>query len=137
MPAIGGLRCSSPAKYTWPLCRSTKGTWLLQAGAARAKIDVPGHDTSRYAWSAEASRQPAAFGVPPSLRLDVRRLDDRPPFLDFGLVISKQRLGGQLLARENILRDIGEALTHDRIGERIHDGLVELGDGVFRRALGD
>src|ERR1700719_3714722 len=72
-----------------------------------------------------------------SLRPDIRRLDDRPPFLDFGLVIGQQSLGGQLFAREDLLRDVGEAFADGGIGKCIHDGLVELGDDVFRRVFGD
>src|SRR5882672_9300314 len=84
-----------------------------------------------------AGTSPAMTPCPSSLRLDSRRLDDRPPFLDFRLVKGEQRFGGELLARENVLRDIGEALADDRVGERIHHGLVELGGDVFRRALGN
>src|SRR5262249_54866831 len=40
-------------------------------------------------------------------RLDARRLDDRPPFLDFSLLIGAKRLRRLLLAREDILRELG------------------------------
>src|SRR5258708_35150804 len=103
-------------------------------------------------WLLSAFREALTRGPPPSsrpsplfggrrsralLRLDIRRLDDRPPFLDFGLVKGEQRFGGELVAGENVLGDIGEALADDRVGERIHDGLVELGGDVFRRGPGD
>src|SRR5688572_21339041 len=47
-------------------------------------------------------------GVGGLLSLDVRRLEDRPPLVDLGLVVGAQRFGGLLLARENLLRKIGE-----------------------------
>src|SRR4051794_3936837 len=69
------------------------------------------------------------------LRLDVRCLDDRPPFLDLGLLVSAERLRGLLLARRNLQTDVGKPLAHRRIGERIHHGGIELRDGILRRAL--
>ena len=42
------------------------------------------------------------------LTLDICRLDDRPPFLDLGLVKRAERLRDLLIARENLLADIGE-----------------------------
>ena len=40
---------------------------------------------------------------PDSLRLDVGRLDDRPPLLDLGLMIGAEGFRRLLLARENLL----------------------------------
>src|SRR5215467_2638315 len=71
-----------------------------------------------------------------SFRLDVRRLDDRPPFFDLGVVKGGEPLRGLLLARSNIEAEISKAPAHGRIGESLHHGAVELADDVFRRALG-
>jgi len=71
-----------------------------------------------------------------SLRLDAGRLDDRPPFLDLGLLQRGERFRRLLLVREYLLREIGEPRTHSRIGERIDDSNVELGDYVLRGPLG-
>src|SRR5262249_40919663 len=43
-----------------------------------------------------------------SFRLDVCFLDDGPPFLDLGLLISRECLRGLLLARKDLLPNIGE-----------------------------
>src|SRR5262249_51765359 len=67
---------------------------------------------------------------------DVRRLDDRPPFFDLGVVKCGEPLRGLLLARSNIEAEISKAPAHGRIGEGLHHGAVELADNVFRRALG-
>src|SRR5258708_5127539 len=64
--------------------------------------------------------------VPPislknSVRRDVGRLDDRPPFLDLGLLVGAERFGGLLVAWRNLLAQIGELLPHFRIRQRLHD----------------
>jgi hypothetical protein len=41
-----------------------------------------------------------------SFRLDVRRLDDRPPLFDFGFVVGSQRLRRLLFTRRNLLTQI-------------------------------
>jgi hypothetical protein len=41
----------------------------------------------------------AAFRDQESLRLDVRRLDDRPPLIDLGLLLRGERLSPQLFRR--------------------------------------
>jgi hypothetical protein len=44
--------------------------------------------------------------------LDARRLDDRPPLLNLGLLESAQRLGSLLFAWRNTLSEIRESLAH-------------------------
>src|SRR6266849_1769261 len=66
---------------------------------------------------------------------DARRLDDRPPLLDVGFLQRTEGFGCLLLARRNLILYIGEPLTHRRVCEGIHDGSIELGDDVLRRAL--
>src|SRR5438045_996824 len=50
-----------------------------------------------------------------SFRLDVRRLDDRPPLLDLGLLLGGERLWRLLLARPDSLAQVGEPLAYQRI----------------------
>jgi hypothetical protein len=46
------------------------------------------------------------------LALDVRGLDDRPPFFEFRFLERGQGFGRLLLARKNLLSDIGKALAY-------------------------
>jgi hypothetical protein len=46
-----------------------------------------------------------------SFYFDAGRLEDWPPFLDFGLLKGTEHLGRLLVARENFLADIGEPST--------------------------
>src|SRR5215469_14620315 len=69
-------------------------------------------------------------------RLDIRRLDDRPPFLDLGLLIGTKRLRRLPLALRNFKALLGEALTYSRIAQRAHGRGIELADDVLRRAPG-
>src|SRR5262249_17165691 len=57
-------------------------------------------------WPPSLQRRDALF------RLDVRRLDDRPPFLDLGLLIGTKRLRRLPLALRNFKALLGEALTY-------------------------
>src|ERR1700730_4790367 len=50
-----------------------------------------------------------------SLCPDVRCLDDRPPFLDFGLLKSAKRFGRLLVAPQNFLTEVGKLLAHCRV----------------------
>ena len=71
-----------------------------------------------------------------SLRLDVGRLDDRPPLLDLGFLQRAEGLGRLPVAREDFLPERHQALTHSRVGEGDDGGGVELGNHVFGRPLG-
>src|ERR1700722_10567241 len=63
-------------------------------------------------------------------------LDDWPPLLDLGPLKGAERLRRLLVAGVNLLPEIGEPLTHRRIGQRGHDRTIELADDVLRRSLG-
>src|SRR2546423_2133076 len=65
-----------------------------------------------------------------SLRLDVGRLDDRPPFLDLRLLLGGERLWGLLLARPCALADISEASAHAWVVQSFDQGSIEPGDDV-------
>jgi hypothetical protein len=71
------------------------------------------------------------------IRLDVGRLDDRPPFLDLGLVTGAKRFRRLLFARRDFLAHVGESLANGGIGKGIDDGGIELGDNVLGRPLGN
>src|SRR6185436_14459771 len=73
--------------------------------------------------------------TPSSLRLDARRLDDRMPLGDLGLVPGAERLRRLLLARRDFEAEIVEPLLHGRIGHGLDHGGVEPGDDVPGRAL--
>src|SRR3954471_21810876 len=70
-----------------------------------------------------------------SFGLDVGALDDRPPFLDLGLVEGGEPVGALLLRRRDLLPQIGEPLAHGRISQRILGGGAELGDRLRGRAF--
>src|SRR5215471_18211516 len=71
-----------------------------------------------------------------SLRLDVRCLDDRPPLLDFGLLLRGKRLRRLFLARPDFLTHVDEPLSYRRIGQGLYDRRVELADDIPGRVLG-
>src|SRR5258706_13668892 len=88
-------------------------------------------------------RSPAAANRPypsssnrSSFRLDAGGLDDRPPFLDLGLVVRGQALRRLLLPRRDIEAQLGESRAHGGIRERLHHRRIELRDDVLRRAFG-
>src|SRR5262249_59593263 len=66
--------------------------------------------------------------------LDVRRLEDRPPFLDLGLLLGGERFGRLLLARWNILALIGESLPHGCVGQSPLHRRIESCDGLLGRS---
>src|SRR6516162_205230 len=53
---------------------------------------------------------------PDLFSLDVRSFEDRPPLLDLGAVVGRERLRILILARRNFLAEIGEPLAHAGIG---------------------
>src|SRR5262249_13070412 len=69
------------------------------------------------------------------LRFDARSLDDRPPFLDFGLLLRGERLRRLFFARPDFLTHVGEPLAHRWIRQGVHECGMELGDNTLGRAL--
>src|SRR5262249_23101073 len=67
--------------------------------------------------------------------LDVRRLEDRPPFLDLGFLLGGERFGRLLLARWNVLALIGESLPHGCVGQSSLHSQIESCDGLRGRSL--
>src|ERR1043165_5191065 len=70
-----------------------------------------------------------------SLRRDAGLLDDRPPFLDLGLVEGSESLRSLLFALRNLVTKAGQSLTDPRISQGSPDCSVELGNDVLRRPL--
>src|SRR5262249_44065822 len=68
--------------------------------------------------------------------LDVRGLEDRPPLLDLGLVVGRERLRILILARRNVLAEIAEPLAHASIGQGVDNGAIEFGMMSFGVPLG-
>src|SRR5262249_30337664 len=74
--------------------------------------------------------------VADSFSLDVRRLDNRPPLLDLGLVESAQCLWRLLLTRWNLHAEIGDPLAHRHVCHCSNCGTIELHHDFSRRVLG-
>src|SRR5262245_60869624 len=100
---------------------------LLATSSPHERSDMrdrrPGRSTNvpHVAALMRAALASAICGMPPRgpglLALDVRRLENRPPFLDLRLLVGIERLWVLLLARWNILAEIGEPLAHVGIGQ--------------------
>src|SRR5262249_32825228 len=71
-----------------------------------------------------------------SFALDARRLDDRPPLLDFGLPQCGKRLRHLLFTRGNFDSEVNKSLMDAWIRQRTPDGTVQLMDYVLRRPFG-
>ena len=70
-----------------------------------------------------------------SFCLDPSRLDDRPPFVDLGLLQRAKRLGRLLVARRQLLTELGQPALHHPIGKSLADRAIEHGDDICRRAF--
>src|SRR5580693_8312550 len=70
-----------------------------------------------------------------SLRLDARLLDDRPPFVDFGLLKSGKRFGCLLFRRKGLLAQISEGSLYCRISQGFDDCGIEPRYKLLRSAL--
>src|SRR5712671_6710189 len=70
-----------------------------------------------------------------SFSFDVGRLDDRPPLFDFGLLKFPQGLGRLPVTRENLLPYVSQPSPHRRVGQGVHDCLIEFGGDSPRRTL--
>src|SRR6516162_10071577 len=76
-----------------------------------------------YTTTAKLSASPNA---PRSFRLDARRLDDGPPLLDLGLLVSCKRLRRLLLPRWKLKAHLDQPLSYLRITQGVPDRDVEL-----------
>ena len=71
-----------------------------------------------------------------TLRLEVRRLDDRLPLLDFGLLKRAQRLGHLLVVWENLVAEVSiTRKTNSRTANRYRvEGNLQLHANVSPRS---
>src|SRR5215813_1148002 len=88
-------------------------------------------------WSNRSQAVPRRSEVAFSLGLDVRGLDDRPPFLDLGLVMSEQCFRRLSVTRGNVLAEVGEALLHEGVGQAFDHRSIEPDNAVLRCVFGD
>src|SRR5262249_11925862 len=94
---------------------------------------------AQFAYSSRTSREVREVPLPDfvsiSLYLDVGGLDDRPPLIDLGFMKGAKSLRRLLIQRCNFLPQIGEPLTHCRVGQTFSHGSVEPHDDVLRGAF--
>src|SRR5438270_71712 len=74
--------------------------------------------------------------LPASFALDVGGLEDRPPFLNFGLVECAERLRRLLVRWENFLTQVSEPRAHRWVGKGLNGHGIELGNNVLGGARG-
>src|SRR5215831_1025594 len=69
-----------------------------------------------------------------SLGLDARRLDNRPPLLDFGLLKSGKRLRRLLVAGKNLHPEVAKARAYRRVRQSTHHSRIKFRYDILRRA---
>jgi len=69
-----------------------------------------------------------------SFTLDVRRLDDWPPFLAVGPLKRRECLRRLLVARENVLSKLRQPRAHGSVGQGLDGCGVESAEDWLRRA---
>src|SRR6516165_1543398 len=90
----------------------------------------PGAREVSWPPSLQCGRRDASF------RLDVRRLDDRPPLLQLGPLKSAEGFRSLLVARRNLLTKVSTLLPRCRMGQGTHDSGIELDDDILGCAFG-
>src|SRR5262245_15650267 len=94
-----------------------------------------GRQSGHAGWSRACQEQSLMRSLDPSLRFDASRLDDRPPFLDLGLVESSQSLWRMLVVWHNLVAQLCKPPARHGVGQSRDDRRVELADHFPRRAL--
>src|SRR5215510_8919782 len=64
------------------------------------------------------------------LPLYVGGFDDRPPFFNVSLLQCAKRFGRLLLARGNLVSEVGKLLSNACVAQGTHDRIVEFRDDV-------
>jgi membrane-associated phospholipid phosphatase len=106
-PFHGGAGFASfPSGHAAAICAVMSVLWIYYRRWAR--VDCPLCSIFRFEESPEWSG--------PLLRLDVCRLDDRPPFLDFAVLEFSKRLRALLLWGKDVLGERRELRADFRIG---------------------
>ena len=140
---------TSPARSTvdenylsgWRLSiiRATGNSWPMPDSSSRRKIVCCRSMEARKRKEGRGKRKVSAGLIARRrrlpLRLDAGGLDNRPPFIGFGLVIGRERFRRLPLARHDLLADIAEPLAHGGIGQRFDRRGIELGNDLGRRSF--
>ena len=71
----------------------------------------------------------ATFNLFGSLRLNPELLDERPKFLDTGLLQRAQCFRALLVVWNNLLPEIGQSRSRSGVSQSIDDGSIELTSG--------
>src|SRR5262245_43828559 len=71
-----------------------------------------------------------------SLRLEVHRLDNRPPLFNFALLEGSESCRGLLSECGNLLAQVGQPLLHSFVGQCITNRRIALGGDIMRRTSG-
>ncbi len=109
---ILGRTRSETAAHGFLLIRSAHAPTLLLRARPRLLPNAQqlGGEVSSCLFPEMPSNEPDLFA------LDVRGFEDRPPLLDLSLVVGRECLRILILARRNLLAEIGEPLAHAGIG---------------------
>src|SRR5580704_7617719 len=70
-----------------------------------------------------------------SFRLDIRRLHNRPPLRNLGLLVGPERLGCALVGRRHVEAFVAQAFLERLVGQGCGHRLVELENDLFGGAL--
>ena len=105
---ILGRTRSKTAAHGFLLIRSAHAPTLLLRARPRLLPNAQqlGGEVSSCLFPEMPSNEPDLFA------LDVRGFEDRPPLLNLSLVVGGERLRILILARRNLLAEIGEPLAH-------------------------
>jgi hypothetical protein len=89
----------------------TNVQWCLSSDRARSTLRASRHRMRLKSDDAMSRRRPTGAGIPKKLfSLDIGRPDDRPPFLDLGLLKCTKRLRTQLIPRRDFLSQFDQSL---------------------------
>src|SRR5215470_5959693 len=113
-----------------------EGCWLRDLRRSQLNVRITPAKRTFARVISFGSEVPDQKSAGRSLRLDVCRLDDRPPLLDFSLLLRGKRLRRLFLARPDFLTHVDEPPPYRRIGQGLYDRRVELADDIPGRVLG-
>src|SRR5579862_1016184 len=108
MPVVVVAAAAPPTTAPLRKSRRPRPSSFMRSSRCWAARSIAGDQSCNENAPFAPARQGPRRGT--SFHFDPRRLDDRPPFLDLSLVERIERFRRQFLARENILRDVGQFL---------------------------
>src|SRR5258706_8749991 len=91
---------------------------------------------SKAWWRKTRGERSRGAGEDALVGLHPGRLDDRPPLVDLGLVVRRERGGRLLLGLWDFLAQVAQSLANRRVRQGLHEGGVELRDDGLGRAPG-